>query len=381
MRGPARRAAFEDVTNMSKQSAGGRDVGKVHKAQSAYHLNHARPQTGVGKENPLLANKDSLPLARPARKIRALANNKPTVRESRPTEQETRVEKGVAFESIAPSTHPTTGVALREELQGTQPEESRIPQGTLAVPPLQPRHHKSQPQLKQQQPTLRRTQSRQLERPQPCGPEPYSSEILDPVIVGEYPQHSDEPAEAYDALDVAHYESLIESVICEEPQVNLPERLPEISEESAVVSVNFHDGPTPGLSEPEEYWEGEDEEYDDQGYTTACSIPSRDVTTGGVTTVLQPKATERVLRELAEARLTVEATHLPEDVEEEYWDVSMVAEYSDEIFEYLREMEVRSGIVAHHNFALIRLVFRSRCCRTHTTWKLRVRSSGPCAPF
>lgn len=366
---------------MSKQHTGGRDVAKIHKAQSVCHLSHARPPTNFGKENVVLQGKDSLALARPARKIRALVNNNPVARESRSTQQETKVEK-IPRESTVNASQPNTEAALREESRVPEPEEPIISQGALAAPPLQPRHHKSQPQLKQQQPTLRRTQSRQLERPQQPEIVRPSHEVLEPVIVDDIPlPHSDQSLDSYDALDVAHYESLIESVICEEPQVDLAARLPEISEESAVVPVNFRDGPTPGLSEPEEYWEGEDEEYDDQGYTTAHSIPSRDVTTSGVTTVLQPKATERVLHELEEARLTVEATRLQEDVEEEYWDVSMVAEYSEEIFEYLREMEVRLDIDVRRNSTLIGLFFRSRCCRTHTTWKPSLRSNGPCGPF
>ena len=45
-------------------------------------------------------------------------------------------------------------------------------------------------------------------------------------------------------------------------------------------------------------------------------------------------------QELEEAKAFVEKTRPKDDVEEEEWDVSMVAEYSDEIFEYMRELEV-----------------------------------------
>lgn len=92
-----------------------------------------------------------------------------------------------------------------------------------------------------------------------------------------------------------------------------------------------------GLSEPDEDWDGEDYDYDDQdqAFTTAHSARSRDMTT-----IIQPQATARVERELEEARQEVLATLTYEDIEEEEWDISMVKEYSEEIFVYMRELEV-----------------------------------------
>jgi hypothetical protein len=98
----------------------------------------------------------------------------------------------------------------------------------------------------------------------------------------------------------------------------------------------------PLVSEPEEYWEDEEEEiYDEQGYATAHSYPSRgDNTTGGATTVLFPKVTNKVKSELAAAKAFVESSRTVEEIEDEQWDTSMVAEYGDEIFAYMRELEV-----------------------------------------
>jgi len=45
--------------------------------------------------------------------------------------------------------------------------------------------------------------------------------------------------------------------------------------------------------------------------------------------------------ELANAKAFVEATRTPEDVEDEEYDTSMVAEYGDEIFAYMKDLEVR----------------------------------------
>lgn len=104
-------------------------------------------------------------------------------------------------------------------------------------------------------------------------------------------------------------------------------------------------GQVHALSEPEEYWDEDDyENEEDEGYTTARSYRSRgDNTTGGATTVLFPKYNNQVRRELALAKQAVEATRTVEDIEDEYWDTSMVAEYNDEIFEYIREQEVSCG--------------------------------------
>lgn len=98
----------------------------------------------------------------------------------------------------------------------------------------------------------------------------------------------------------------------------------------------------PPLSEPEEYWDDEEEDnYDEEGYVTARSYRSRgENTTGAATTILFPKVNQKVRRELAAAKQLVEATRTAEDIEDECYDTSMVAEYGDEIFGYMRELEV-----------------------------------------
>lgn len=117
--------------------------------------------------------------------------------------------------------------------------------------------------------------------------------------------------------------------------------------QDAVVHAHPDSMPAPVPSandqELEEYWnEGEDENEDDDGYVTARSYRSRgDNTTSGISTVLFPKYNQQVRRELALAKEIVEATRPVEDVEDEFWDTSMVAEYSDEIFDHMKEQEVR----------------------------------------
>ena len=95
--------------------------------------------------------------------------------------------------------------------------------------------------------------------------------------------------------------------------------------------------------QPEEYWEEEDDDnYEEDDYVTARSFRSRGDTTGGATTVLFPQFTQKTNFEVEAAKLQVESERTPEEIEDESFDTSMVAEYGDEIFGYMRELEVRS---------------------------------------
>ncbi|KAL5119869.1 B-type cyclin [Pleosporales sp. CAS-2024a] len=115
-------------------------------------------------------------------------------------------------------------------------------------------------------------------------------------------------------------------------------------EEQARVTEKVRDEEIAKSLDREEYWEEDEEEeyYDFEGQTTVRSFRSRgDNTTGGVTQVLAPRITAKTQRELDAARQFVEANRSPEDVEDEQWDTSMVAEYGDEIFEYMHALEER----------------------------------------
>lgn len=102
--------------------------------------------------------------------------------------------------------------------------------------------------------------------------------------------------------------------------------------------------------EQEEYWDEEDEEsYEEEGYVTARSFRSRgDNTTGGATAVLFPQMNQRVRKEIAAAKELVEATRSQEDVEDEIYDTSMVAEYGEEIFDYMKSLEMKMLPNAHY---------------------------------
>ncbi|KAK7188119.1 cyclin [Paraphaeosphaeria sporulosa] len=154
----------------------------------------------------------------------------------------------------------------------------------------------------------------------------------------------------HDSVPVEH-QRLVEASTTEtrhaHAHVEIQERFEYVDalEERALVMEKERNDELAKLHVPneEEYWDEDDEEYfEADGYTTARSIRSRgDNTTGGVTLVLAPRVTTKSKRELEAARLFVEANKTQEDVEDEQWDTSMVAEYGDEIFEYMHSLEER----------------------------------------
>lgn len=102
------------------------------------------------------------------------------------------------------------------------------------------------------------------------------------------------------------------------------------------------------VSEPEEYWDEEEveETYEEDGYVTARSYKSRgDNTTNGATTVLFPKINQKVKRELAAAKELIESTRTNEEIDDESWDTTMVAEYGEEIFQYMKDLEVSGASI------------------------------------
>lgn len=86
----------------------------------------------------------------------------------------------------------------------------------------------------------------------------------------------------------------------------------------------------------------------DGDYTTHKSLGMVSDTTGGATILLAPKYTTKIKHEIAEAKEFVELHRSPEDIEDDHWDTSMVAEYGDEIFEYMRTLEERMRPNPHY---------------------------------
>ncbi|KAF4119593.1 Cyclin, C-terminal domain [Geosmithia morbida] len=375
-RGPAKRAAFGDVTNTTKHHnvvGLGRDGHKVHKAHSVLNLDRSSLNSNAAKENTISVSKD--PLTRPAEKAQPLSSKSANISISiGSSRNNTDAGKAPAKKSSVVTVDVKPAAVGRESLLSAREDTRGTHTETQAV---EPRHRQSQPRLKQPQPepAPRKTQGRDLDsltcqdlvgrhdardkEPDvslpPLSDAPTHSAQLTSAASSDRDSAATVSSEAYDVLPSDQMD-MVARILRAQDDTTLDELIgghgqdepavPALSVtygEPAVEAVGpAADNQTTTLSETEEQWYDDEEscEDDDQGYTTSHSLRSRDMT-GGVTTLLQPRVTSRVQRELDEAKAEVLATRPPEDVDDEAWDVSMVAEYGDEIFDYLREMEVK----------------------------------------
>jgi G2/mitotic-specific cyclin 3/4 len=225
-------------------------------------------------------------------------------------------------------------VAERDQSTVAAHEASNWPAVAPVHQSLVPRHAKSQPYIRAEQPAIRRTKSKHMDK---FVEEDEQQEVETPAFSDEVTGAHSDPiyqdggdGNLSDAQDPADEND--DSGV----KLSLPVDKEQVAEQP---TQNNETNVEASFAEPEEYWEDDDdEEYDDEGYTTARSRGEN--TTGGVTTILFPQVTARVRKELAAAKLIVESTRLAEDIDEEFWDTSMVAEYGDEIFQYMRELEV-----------------------------------------
>ena len=207
----------------------------------------------------------------------------------------------------------------------------------VGKPVKNPRHYKSQPVLRAtEQQSFRHAQTKFVAQPE---------DLIE----------AEDEGDIDDNVTEAAYEDAVEQ-LSELAEGAVRDALAEMEEAS--YRGHYHDDydqpprskalPEPPVaSEPEEYWDEEEEQeqelYDEQGYTTAHSYRSHgDNTTSGPTTLIAPPVTTAVREELDLAKEHVLLHQTEEELEEEAWDVSMVAEYGDEIFAYMRELEVIS---------------------------------------
>jgi G2/mitotic-specific cyclin 3/4 len=209
-------------------------------------------------------------------------------------------------------------------------------------PAKNPRHYKSQPLLKAEHTMARSTHTRYLNRQEKLV-EIEDDDVTEAAYedaVEQLSQHHAAPA----PLDLDEADELIHDGRYHADPDPEPYAAPvrEVSRFSKALPAP-PPSQTLATSELEEYWDDDDEQdlYDEQGYTTAHSYRSHgDNTTGGATTMVAPKVTANVQKELEMAKSIVLQNQTEEELEEEAWDVSMVAEYGEEIFEYMRGLEV-----------------------------------------
>jgi hypothetical protein len=264
----------------------------------------------------------------------------------------------------------------RQEVQVHVRPEALSPVDDLAAlvakPAKNPRHYKSQPVLRQTQTKI----------------------VVQHDDIVEVEDEVEDEGDFDDNVTEAAYEDAVEN-LSHAAEGAVREALVEMEQASdKAIYHGEYDQPVqpkalpepPVACEPEEYWDEEEEQeiYDEQGYTTAHSFRSHgDNTTSGPTTLLAPNVSVDVQEELALAKAYVLDHQTEDEIEEEAWDVSMVAEYGDEIFAYMRELEVRFFFLRFRSlvhFFADRL--RSpKCSPIPITWTTRPRSSGRCVLF
>ena len=167
---------------------------------------------------------------------------------------------------------------------------------------------------------------------------------------------------------IPHHEISSDQVVVEGYEEPAP---PELTRKHRLTSV----------SEPEEYWDEEEEEenYDEDGYVTARSYKSRgENTMSGATTVLFPTVNQKVKRELAAAKELMESAKSAEELNDESWDTTMVAEYGEEIFQYMKELEVGCIRIRRTGIWLMGCN-RFGCYPILTTWITKPKFNGRCA--
>lgn len=102
------------------------------------------------------------------------------------------------------------------------------------------------------------------------------------------------------------------------------------------------------VSPPDYYHDEQDDLDQETGYSTLRSLKLKGDTTVVATLVVPPKYTASVIEEISQAREIVESSRTIEDLDDESWDTSMVAEYGEEIFAYMRTLEERMRPNPHY---------------------------------
>lgn len=320
-KGPLKRPAFGDLSNTSAPTVSQATKGLVKHTTNATKMTFYKDDN---KENAIKAGKSKEAFLRPAQ--RPSNGLKPSSTTAGYSQTESRGHAALK--------HTTAKKATIVYADEPQPPK----QQTLS------RQYRSQPYLRAADaPVLRRTQSKHT--------------------IQEEKPHDDE-----DEIDGTPYEDAVEEL--PRRDAYFPAEVPveeHVQPRAAADTTSSQHLQATSVPEPEEYWDEEDDEdlYDEQGYTTAHSFRSHgDNTTTSATTLLVPKVTSRIQEELEEAKFYVEDNRLQDDIDEEEWDVSMVAEYGEEIFEYMRELEVGRPENPPSRGALgLTMDNRSRCSR------------------
>ncbi|RAK83359.1 G2/mitotic-specific cyclin [Aspergillus costaricaensis CBS 115574] len=328
-KGAAKRAAFGDVSNTAKPIAGRDDISLAGKKQTK------------GAEKAALIVEKKASLAQPAQRpmsmagMKGLLNNVPNAKPIEPSKQ-------IALQQQTANARKILNKRATVFKDASEPSNNKC-EITSKETNTELEEGDNKASLAQAPAAAKRTTT--TEEPTHEEPKPVLEDAEEHSIVD---SEVDETEKALLEVDDDHCKVQGHS---EDPKPHELPAAPEVPEPNRVAKAHRDSASTshaPAQSEPED-WDEEDEHEEEDGYITARSYRSRgENTTGGATTVLFPKFTQQVRRELALAEQVVEATRTEEDIEDEWYDTSMVAEYSEEIFEYMREQEIKMLPNAHY---------------------------------
>lgn len=362
MKAAAKRTAFGDVSNTSNLLRPSKDDGAVG-TKKDYNPSE--------KHVPALYEKKPTALLRPAQRpltvsgLKSLLNNVTnTNQQTHPNHALPEVQKPISQTANIRKlmTKRSNAVFKDRSLPQLDQAEQQIENKISTVAPVAPVRRDLAPRKEEQAKTF-------LSEPQIDTPETANSptsktelEEVEPLPLSQ-PEFLDQASTAgSDGIyidkngEIRLYQYSDDTEPLEEPAFEDLAASAEIKQEAYVdaaenILLQGEREPEPAqkhrlnsVSEPEEYWEEEEEEeeetYDEEGYVTARSYKSRgENTTYGPTTLVVPIVNQKVKRELAAAKLLIESKNRDEP-DDEIWDTTMVAEYGDEIFQYMKELEV-----------------------------------------
>lgn len=371
----AKRTAFGDVSNTANLSRPSKDDSAIG-AKGEYSISEKMIPTQQDKKAPSFLRPAQRPLSVSGLKglLNNVANstNLPSVKQPLVDIQQPLQQTSQAANTRKLMTKKST--AVFKDAVATQPQysasEAQKPLPNTA--PMAPVHRELQP--RQQFKETPESQDSQM-KPQPiqdkqgvqaaaqelaAAPAPAQSSSGEPAVLRSDGIYIDEHGQ----VQLYGLEESIEHVEVLRPSdngvllaVEMPDQSVKTGRDQALDAYLAKSHPEPHrrptlapVSEPEEYWDDEAEEnYDEEGYATARSFKSRgDNTTGGATTVLFPKINQKTRKEIAAAKELIEGSKTAEELEDEAWDTTMVAEYGEEIFQYMKDLEIKMLPNAHY---------------------------------
>lgn len=361
----AKRTAFGDVSNTAIFSRPSKDDSTIG-AKGDYSITEKSILTQQDKKAPSLLRPAQRPLSVSGLKglLNNVANatNLPSVKQPLVDIQQPLQQTSLAVNSRKLMTKKGTAVfkdVLATQPQFTVPEVQKpLPTTALIAPiprELQPRqHHNESHEPQSKPPPTRSEQADQQVAPQmAAAPSAAQASYEEPAVLRSDGIYIDEQGQVQlNGLEesIEHVENLQPSDKGMLLPVEVPNPNGKADRDHVLDAYLVKSHPEPHrrstiapVSEPEEYWDDEgDDNYDEEGYATARSFKSRgENTTGGATTVLFPKVNQKTRREIAAAKELIEGSKTAEELEDEAWDTTMVAEYGEEIFQYMKDLEVR----------------------------------------